>query len=212
MGERIALGLVAVVVACGLSSAAAPVQAVTAEAAPVEYHPTYDIDPDLADKFVAETPRGAVAETVARPWDCSLTLNLDYAAGPGVDVKKLREQMAYPVRYLQNLGYVAAIGNEVPYAPNMPMPATPGIVLVVATNNRAEQSGLASGTHRAFGEDNGAGGRISVMATNGMASDVILHELGHILGLQHKPGTVMAEGATDSVSFDPSETAAIDCR
>jgi len=222
MGERIALGFVAVLVACGLSGSAAPVQAAVvaeaAAAAPAEWQPTYDIDPDLADKLVAETPRGAAPDAVWKRWDCQLTINLDYAAAPGVDINKLRDQMAYPIRYLQNLGYTAAIGNELPYMVNMPMPATPGTVVIVATSDRSEQAGLAFGTHRGFSEGAGASdaavesGRISIMSTNGMSSDVILHELGHTLGLAHKDGSVMTITADSGLGFDAAEAAAIDCR
>jgi hypothetical protein len=100
----------------------------------------------------------------------------------------------------------------------MPVPSNPGTVIVVVTGDRTEQPGLAFGTHRAAGRSWGAtpgattNGRISIMSTNGMSSDVILHEVGHVLGLDHKDGTVMTATADSGLGFDAAETAAIDCR
>lgn len=214
MGERIALGVLAVIVACGLSSAAAPVQAVPIVAAPVA-HQEHLLDPDLADKLVAETPLAEPEHTDSKWASCGLTMNIDYAAGPGVDPETIRRELAYPVRYLQALGYVAAIGLEVPYAHNQPTPTTPGTVLVVATLNPSEQPDIRS--YRAsvtygHGWPAQSTGKVNVDANTGLSSLVLLHELGHTLGLGHKDGTVMSANGTDSNGFDAAETAAIDCR
>ena len=217
-------GVLAAAVISGLSGASAPVVEAAAvvesapQQAPSEWQPTYDIDPSVADKLIAATPTGAAPDHREAVWDCSLPINIDYAAAPGTDLDKLREQMAYPVRYLQGLGYYAAIGNEVPYTLSMPVPSTPGTVVVVVTSDRTEQPGLAYGTHRAAARSWGAtpgvttNGRISIMSTNGMSSDVLLHEVGHILGLSHKDGSVMTATAVSGLGFDPAETAAVDCR
>ena len=214
MGERIVLGLVAVVVACGLSGAAAPAEAVPAvEAAPA--HQEHLLDPDLADKVVAETPRAEPERTDSKWASCGLSISIDYAAGPGVDPDTIRQELAYPVRYLQALGYVAAIGLEVPYAHNQPTPTTPGSVTVVATMNPAEQPDIqgfrASATY-GHGWPAQSTGKVNVDANAGLSSLVLLHELGHLLGLGHKGGTVMSANGTDSNGFDAAETAAIDCR
>jgi len=217
-------GVLAAAVISGLSGASAP----AVEAAPVveadpqqtpsEWQPTYDIDPSLADELIAATPTGATPDPRKAVWDCGQPINIDYAAAPGVDLDKLLEQLAYPVRYLQGLGYYAAIGNEVPYTLNMPVPSTHGTIVIVVTGDRTEQSGLANGTHRGAARSGGvapgmtSAGRVSIMSTNGMSSDVILHEIGHILGLDHKDGTVMTETAISGLGFDAAETAAIDCR
>lgn len=214
------IGALAAILVSVMTGATTPaVEAAPAPSAAVaEWQPTYDINPDLADELIAATPAGATPDPIEAAWNCALPINFDYAAAPGVDLDKLREQMAYPVRYLQGLGYYAAVGNEVPYAVNMPVPSTPGAILVVVTSDRTEQSGLANGTHRAAGRAWGAtpgettSGRISVMSTNGMSSDVLLHEVGHVLGLDHKDGTVMTATAVSGLGFDAAETAAIDCR
>lgn len=213
-------GALAAVLVGVMAGALVPaVEAAPAPPAPVaEWQPTYDIDPGLADELIAATPAGAAPDPLEAVWACGLPINIDYAGAPGVDLDKLREQMAYPVRYLQGLGYYAALGNEVPYTVNMPVPSTPGTIIVVVTGDRAEQSGLAYGTHRAAGRaagttpDETTSGRISVMSTNGMSSDVLLHEVGHVLGLDHKDGTVMTATAVSGLGFDAAETAAIDCR
>lgn len=211
-------GVLAAAMVCVMTGAVAPVEMPAQQRAPSEWQPTYDIDPSVADELVAATPTGAAPDHRDGVWDCSLPINIEYATAPGVDRDKLLEQMAYPVRYLQGLGYYAAIGNEVPYALNMPVPSTPGTIIVVVTDDRTEQTGLAYGTHRAAGRSGGAipgattNGRISIMSTNGMSSDVILHEVGHVLGLDHKDGTVMTASNDGALGFDAAETAAIDCR
>lgn len=212
------VGVLAAAIIGGLSGASAPVEMPTPPQAPSEWQPTYDIDPNLADELIAATPTGAVPDHREAVWACSLPINIDYATAPGVDRGKLLEQMAYPVRYLQGLGYYAAVGNEVPYALNMPVPSTPGTIVVVVTSDRTEQPGLAYGTHRAAARNGGSttgettAGRISIMSTNGMSSDVVLHEVGHVLGLDHKDGTVMTASNDGALGFDAAETAAIDCR
>lgn len=212
------IGALAAVLVSVIPAAAAPVETSPPPWAPSEWQPTYSIDPDLADELIASTQTGASPDQRVAVWDCSLPINIDYAAAPGVDRDKLRDQLAYPVRYLQGLGYYAAIGSEVTYEPNMPLPSVAGTVVIAVTSDRSELPGLAGGTNRGSALRGGITpgstmtGRISIMSTNGMSSDVVLHELGHILGLSHKDGTVMTATADSGLGFDPAETAAIDCR
>jgi len=215
MGERIALGVVAVIMACGLSSAAAPVQAVTVEAAPSI------IDPERADALVAETPVAAPDHMDSKWASCTLPITLDYTAGPGVDPAEVRASLYYPIRYLQNLGYVAALGNQVDFVPNMPTPATPGTVLVIAAKDRDQMPVLATHPKYLAGTNYGPGWPALVSASievdagdGGLNSSTLLHELGHVLGLGHKDGTVMRETYSKggAAGFDAAETAAIDCR
>lgn len=219
MGERVALGVVAVLVVCGLGGAAAPAVSAApsiAPAAPAEWQPTYDIDPNLADKLVAETPRGVVPDALEAKWlSCGLTMNIDYSVEPGIDAAVVRDQLAYPVRYFQALGYTAAIGLEVPYEGEPPVPTVPGEILVVVEKNSKklkDNRWLAVTTFTAVNSHIQAA-RIIVDEAGGLSSDVLLHELGHVAGLPHKHGSVMDIPAPSApIHFDAQETAAIDCR
>lgn len=215
-------GIIAVlVVGIGMGStltASAPAVEAAPESAHEVEHQETDLDPDLADHVVAETTQDAEPDPITWAWaSCQLQITLNYSAGPGVEADTILRQLAYPIRYLQALGYSAAIGEEIPYTANPAVPTEPGEVLVVATTNRDDIPTLKDSHYRAWAE-NGAGwplqttGRIDIDATRGLSSLVILHELGHIIGLPHKEGTVMSKDGTASNGFDAAETAAIDCR
>jgi hypothetical protein len=225
MGKRAVPAVIGLLAVLSLSAGVVPIEASQQAAtrhssiAPIQWQPTYDIDPATADKLIAETPRGvALPDKTSARWDCHLPMSINYSVAPGVDRANLLRQMAYSVRYLNGLGYYAAVGYEVPYEINAPMPAMPGSVLVIATPDRSEQSGLAGKTYRGYAQWAGETskeserGLVTLMSTNGMSSDVILHEIGHILGLEHKDGTVMTATAVSGLGFDAAETAAIDCR
>lgn len=219
MGERIALGVVAVLVACGLSAAAAPVQAApvveAVEVAPAKWHPTLNIDPNRADEIVSATPHAEPDAIEAKWLSCGLTMNIDYSVEPGIDAAVVRDQLAYPVRYFQALGYTAAIGLEVPYAGEPPVPTVPGEILVVVEKNSKklqDNRWLAVTTFTAV-DSHIQAARIIVDEAGGLSSDVLLHELGHVAGLPHKSGSVMDIPAPSApIHFDAQETAAIDCR
>lgn len=214
MGERIALGLVAVAVACGLSGAAAPVQAGPAHAG----HP---IGPDVADRIVAGTSSALPDHKDSKWADCGLPMNIDYAVGPGVDPADVGAALEYPIRYLRDLGYTASLGRRVDFVPNLSTPTTPGAVLVIAAKDRDQMAILSKYPDYLAGTNYGpawpkvSSASIEVDAAGGgLNSETLLHELGHVLGLGHKGGTVMRESlsAGGSQGFDAAEMAAIDCR
>ena len=204
------VGALAVVMLSVMTGASAPIETV----APVDWEPTYNIDPAKAYELVAATPSGATPEKLANSWACDLPITFDYAAGAGIDPATVTQELAYPVRYLQALGYFVGVGEQVPYVTNAPLPKTPGTILVVATNNPDDQPLFAPQNTIAFSSWNDDQTTSAVIGAlpKGLSSDVLLHEVGHVLGLSHKDGTVMTVSNYGSIGFDAAETAAIDCR
>jgi len=212
------IGLVAAVVIAATTASSAPVvQAAEVPAVVTEWSPSYDLPAALADKNVAATGKASKPEKLEWRWACNQPINIYYAASTSEDSDSLVRQLEYPVRYLQNLGYKVRIMREVAYQADYKAPTTPGDVLVIAPRSNADLSHMHAIGARAYVDTPGANGVITSAiitadATRGLASDVIFHEFGHVLGLPHKPDTVMAEAETDSVALDTAETAAIDCR
>jgi hypothetical protein len=137
------------------------------------------------------------------------------AAAPGVDEAKIRQQLQYPVAYLEALGYDVHVAGASPYRPGMQEPETWGNVIVAATNRPADDPELVGSrglSWRGKVDDHYVSATITVDAHRGLAGDIILHEFGHVLGLEHKDGTIMAARGEAPVVFDAAETAAIDCR
>lgn len=212
MGKMAVLAGVAALAVLSLSAGAAPA---VNQPGQVAAHHEHLLPVELADEAVSSTSP-AQADPVVERWpSCQISMNINYAAGPGVNPETMRRELEYPVRYLQNLGYSAAIGNEVSYTKNASMPSGFGEILVVATNDTSEQPLI--GTYRGWAVTGNEfsttpTGLILLDAGRGLSSLVLLHEIGHILGLAHKDGTVMSANGTDSDRYDAAETAAVDCR
>jgi hypothetical protein len=171
-----------------------------------------------ADAAVASTSTAVKPDPTTWRWACSLPMVIRPAAGSGVSVADITAQLAYPVEYLRGLGYDVTVGAPVKYERNEATSSTVGEVVVAVTKNRREQPGLDG--QAAYAHTN-ASGRDALAATilvdanpktGELAGDILLHELGHVLGLGHKAGTVMAVDWDAPVTFDAGETAAVDCR
>src|SRR5690242_9525415 len=68
-----------------------------------------------ADAAVAATASAAKADAKVWNWACSLPMVISPAAGTGVTEAEIRQQLAYPVEYLRDLGYNVTIGPAVAY-------------------------------------------------------------------------------------------------
>jgi len=171
-----------------------------------------------ADRAVTTARQTVKADPTSWRWGCELPMTINPAAGAGVKADDITEQLAYPVEYLRGLGYNVTIGEPVDYARNMPTASNVGQVIIAATKNRREQPGLEG--QAAYAHTN-TSGRDALAATifadanpktGELAGDILLHELGHVLGLGHKAGTVMAVDWDAPIGFDAAEIAAVDCR
>lgn len=214
MFGKIAGGLAVLAVMAGCSVAqAAPAPKTASKVATAEWTGTHNLSADAAWDAVASTPEAAPMPLPAR-WDCSQPMTITVAAGPGVDEAKIRAELAYPVAYLNALGYTAQVQGATPYQPGMGAPDAAGSVIVAATNNPSDDAELvdsrAISMMKQAGSSNTAAA-IVVDAKRGLASDIILHELGHVLGLDHKDGTVMAAEGQAPTTFDAAETASVRC-
>jgi hypothetical protein len=144
-------------------------------------------------------------------------MHIYYAAAPGVDDRVIVKQLEYPVEYLRALGYTVQVVREVSYLAGYRTPTTPGDVLLVVALSGADakflrgQNWIAM-TERTFVGRSIPSAKTTVDGRSGLASDVLLHEFGHILGMEHKEGSVMGVTDTASLPFDAAETAAVDCR
>lgn len=218
-GALASIAAVAVLAGCGATTAASPA------ATPVAAHPgsdpnwtgTHGLKAADAERAVADTPKSGTP--AARPygsWDCSQPMTFHPEAGPGVDVADIYRELEYPVAYLNALGYQAGVGEQLPYEPNADRPAERGSITVVVTKNRDDQHDLTTEPKvRAFAqfaqEPHNTSAAVVIFEPTGLAGDIILHEVGHVLGLDHKAGTVMNGVGAGSLIFDPDETAAITC-
>jgi len=207
-------GLVAAALISAVSASGAP--AVQASPAPKPWALVYDLPASDATGYVTQTPHAAPDKVVGR-WACNLPVHIYYAAAPGIDDRVIVKQLEYPVAYLRGLGYNVTITREVSYRPGYHTPTTHGDILLVVALSGADAKYLQDQNWYAMTERNFVGKSIVAAKTtvdggSGLSSEVLLHEFGHILGLEHKPGAVMGIPTNTSVAFDAGETAAVDCR
>jgi hypothetical protein len=205
---------------------AAWLTAVAAIATPVAHAPAdapvtagrANLTVQQADAAVASTGKPAKADPTSWRWACDLPMTIQPAVGSGVTEAEIVEQLAYPVEYLRGLGYNVTVGEPVKYQRNAATSSTVGQVVVAVTKSRSEQPGLEG--QAAYAHTN-TSGRDALAATilvdanpktGELAGDILLHELGHVLGLGHKAGTVMDVSWDAPIGFDAAEVAAVDCR
>ena len=199
---RQALGGAALVVAllsgCGGAATAQPV-----EAAPV-----------------AQTV-SAPAETMPWKWSCAMPMTVTPIAGPGVTLDQIDAALVLPVQTLTDLGYNVTVGEPATYHRDVQAAEHPGQVIVVATDQADQQPELDGAAARTLPNVNGANGSQILAATivvdadpavGDLSGNILTHEFGHVLGLDHRPGTVMALTWDAPDTFDAAETAVIDCR
>lgn len=167
---------------------------------------------------IAAATRPAKADPTTWRWGCQRPMTIRPSAGPGISIADVRRQLEYPVAALRALGYDVTVGEPIPYRHDAEEPRERGRVDVVVTADASEQVELEGKSARAIPN---LSGRQALAATvildadpkvGVLAGDILLHELGHVVGLDHKDGTVMAESWTAPAGFDASEVAAVDCR
>lgn len=219
MGRR---GIVAAAIAatavvlggCSTSHQQAPAPKAVVAPAPVKWTGDHNLTATDATAAVDNTAAGEPVKVPIR-WACDQPMIVTVAAGPSVDESEVRKQLEYPVAYLQALGYDVRLQGATAYVPGMEEPTEVGSVVVAATMNPADDAELEDSKALAWRGQTGkhyTSATILVDASGGLAGDIILHEFGHVLGLDHKDGTVMAAVGKAPTAFDASETATIDCR
>lgn len=220
MGMRIwGVGLVAVMAAMSVTASTAPVvQASTSEAGLTAPEFLSELPASLADAKVANTPHTEKPDKIGARWACKMPMRIFYAGAPDIDEQRILRELAYPVRYLQDLGYDVQVARQVAYQYDYSVPTKPGDVLLVVTTTDAPKTALGPTSDWATTEFTSEAwkairsAKITVDGKQGLPSDVILHELGHVLGLPHKDGTTMTASGGSTGAFDAAETAAVDCR
>lgn len=145
-------------------------------------------------------------------WDCATPINISIAAAEGWSNEQVHENLQYAVAYMQALGYTVNIVGPGPYAKDLTsIPEEPGLVVVAVAPNRSEQVNLKNGVGVTLNDSDSA--LILLDASRGgLRPDIILHEFGHLLGLDHREvGSVMSSGWANSGHFDADETATVVC-
>jgi hypothetical protein len=194
---------------CGASAQAA---SVTHKPTPVAVAPA-KFTAETAAKF-AEITGGKALHTETH-WACNQPMHISVAA-PDAFAEQAYKSLAYTVAYLQGLGYDAGIVAPTAYESDMTDQPHAGTVLVVVAPYHQDQPTMGDSTGYAD-FDNGAVTRSAVVfldaSRQGLNPDIILHEFGHVLGLDHRHvGSVMDESwAANSGHFDADETATVTC-
>jgi hypothetical protein len=197
----------------GASAASAPAQAPTV--APVAAVPAFTAE--TARQHAAIAP-GHPVHTEAR-WSCDQPMRFSIAASASITQETVYNSMLYAVTYLQELGYDAQIVGPHAYVENVGggVPAEDGLVRIVVAANPAEQAewltnAVAGTASRKDGAQVKSATVVFDASNQGLNPDIVLHELGHVLGLGHREvGSVMSAGWDNSGHFDADETATVTC-
>lgn len=196
----------------GASAGSAPAQA--PQPAPVAAAPAFTAD--TAHQHAAIAP-GEAIHTDAR-WSCNQPIRFSIAAAEGVTQERVYDSMLYALTYLQDLGYDAQVVGPSAYAENVgAAPAEDGLVQIVVAADPAEQAkwltdAVGGTVTRKAGAQIKSATVVLDAGSQGLNPDIVLHELGHVLGLEHREaGSVMSAGWDNSGAFDAAETATISC-
>lgn len=173
-------------------------------------------------KFTAEAAREYAAIGGGTPlhteshWACDQPMHISVAAPDGFE-EQAYKSLDYTVAYLQALGYDVGTVGPTDYRSDITDIPDAGTVLVVVAPYHQDQSALEDNTGNT--EINGADTRSALIfldgSRRGLDPDTVLHEFGHVLGLDHRDvGSVMDPrwGGVNSGHFDADETATIACR
>ena len=208
--KYLGLALVALVLTgCGGNARAATE---THKPTPVAIQPA-KFTADKAREFAAIT--GGTPLKVASRWACNQPMQISVAAPQGFEQQTYRA-LDYTVTYLQALGYTVGMAAPTAYQSDVTEQPEAGTVLVVVAPYHQDQATLGNNEGTA---DLGGGSDISSAivfldgSSKGLHPDVILHEFGHVLGLDHREfHSVMSAGWDNSGHFDAAETATVSCR
>lgn len=161
------------------------------------------------------------AEKMLWHWSCALTMHITPMVGTGVTKAQMTAAMTPAVNQIRALGYKVEVDQFQPYRWNVQTATGLGQVIIAATMKADEQPGLDGNGGMTIPRvddakpDDELAAVILVNAdpvVSELSSDLLLHELGHVLGLKHKAGTVMSEGWDDPSTFDASQVAAVSCK
>jgi hypothetical protein len=210
-GVLASIAAVAVLGACGAASAQ-PAAKPGPTATPVAASKPTSLTVEDAQRYAATESGGHPLRKVADSWDCSTPINISIAAAPGWSGQQVYGALEYSIAYLQALGYQVNVVGPSTYAKDMvSVPTESGLVVVAVAPNRAEQVDLTDGVGVTL-NDADSGLILLDASRNGLRPDIILHEFGHLLGLDHREvGSVMSAGWSNSGHFDADETATITC-
>jgi hypothetical protein len=191
---------------CGAASAS------TAKVAPPVVAPVVapqKFTPETAQEFAAIT--GGTPLKVESRWPCDQPMQISIAAARGWSGEQVYGDMLYAITYLQALGYDVQVVGPSAYTSNMTqVPA--GAVTVAVAPSAEDQVALGENLVGVTLLSGQSALVILDASQGGLAPDVILHEFGHVLGLDHREvGSVMSEGWSNSGHFDADETATVIC-
>lgn len=161
------------------------------------------------------------ADEKAWDWSCDLPITIVPMAGHGITHKQMTDALTPAVARIRALGYHVVVAPFATYRHNVTLDGLgSGQVTVTATLKAAEQPSLEGNaamttTKLDDAEADAVGAVIAVDADTTLgelSGNVITHELGHVIGLDHKAGTVMAVDWDAPDTFDAAEVAAVSCR